>query len=132
MQPAIELVDSRIEGWRIRLADTVADQASSAGFVLGGARRPLDDVDVSAVQATLTRNGEAIEHGRADAVLGDPCRAVAWLANALAPLGQALEPGHIVLSGACTRMAPAAAGDAFAGDFGALGRIALTFGEAQW
>jgi 2-keto-4-pentenoate hydratase len=130
VQPAIELVDSRIADWKIQLADTVADNASSAGFVLGGRRRALDDFDVTAVAAELWRGDELIESGRSDAVLGDPCVAVAWLANALAPLGDALEPGQVVLSGACTRMVSATPGDVFRGTFGDLGEIRLSVAQA--
>ena len=68
-----------------------------------------------------------IETGVSSAVLGDPCAAAAWLANALSRLGTTLGPGDIVLSGACTRMVDARAGDGFTGDFGALGAIGLTF-----
>lgn len=125
VQPAIELVDSRIADWRIRLADTVADAASSAAFVLGGRRVPIADFDPAAVEVALYNGDELLERGRSDAVLGDPCAAVAWLANTLGPFGDALEPGHVVLSGACTRMVAAQAGDRFRGDFGALGTVSL-------
>lgn len=127
VRPAFELVDSRIADWRILLADTVADCASSAAFVLGGSRYALDEVDTRALEVSLRRGGELIETGVTSAVLGDPCAAVAWLANALSRLGTTLEPGDVVLSGACTRMVDARAGDAFTGDFGALGEIGLTF-----
>jgi 2-keto-4-pentenoate hydratase len=126
VQPAIELVDSRVADWRIRLADTVADNASSAGFVLGGRRRPLGELDVSAVVVELWRGGEVVERGTSSAVLGDPCAAVAWLANALAPFGAALEAGQVVLSGACTRMVAVLPGDDFRGTFGGLGEVRLT------
>lgn len=127
VQPAFELVDSRIADWRIRLADTVADRASSAAFVLGGERRALDQLDTTALVVSLRRGDEVIETGTSSAVLGDPCAAVAWLANALTKLGTTLEPGNVVLSGACTRMVDAYAGDAFTGDFGPLGEIGLAF-----
>lgn len=127
VQPAFELVDSRIVDWRIKLADTVADNASSAGFVLGGEIVTLQDIDVTAVAATLTKNGEVVETGTTSAVLGDPCVAVAWLANALSEFGTSLCAGDVVLSGACTRMAPAIAGDRFTGNFGDLGSLDLEF-----
>ena len=127
VQPSFELVDSRIIDWRIALADTVADNASSAAFVLGGERMELDQFDVTAVHAVLRRGEEVVETGTTSAVLGDPCEAVAWLANALAPFGARLEAGDVVLSGACTRMAPAGAGDRFTGDFGELGSVRLEF-----
>lgn len=127
VQPSFELVDSRVLDWRIALADTVADNASSAAFVLGGEQVGLDDIDVTAVEATLWRGEEVVESGTTSAVLGDPCAAVAWLANALAPFQTRLEAGDVILSGACTRMAPARAGDHFIGDFGELGRVELGF-----
>lgn len=127
VQPAFELVDSRIVDWRIQLADTVADSASSAAFVLGGERRALDELDTTALEVTLRRGGDVVETGVSSAVLGDPCAAVAWLADALTSLGTTLEPGDVVLSGACTRMVNARAGDAFTGDFGTLGEIGLAF-----
>jgi 2-keto-4-pentenoate hydratase len=109
----------------------IADSASSAGFVLGGRRRPLDELDVTAVEVALWRGEEVVERGDSSAVLGDPCAAVAWLANALAPRGARLEAGHVVLSGACTRMVAATAGDAFRGDFGALGEVRLAVAQAS-
>lgn len=131
VQPAIELVDSRIADWRIRLADTIADGASSAGFVLGGHRHALSGLDVGDVSAELWRGDELVERGHTSAVLGDPCAAVAWLANALAPVGIGLEHGDVVLSGACTRMVAAQPGDAFVADFGTLGELRLTVAERR-
>ncbi|UGS38234.1 2-keto-4-pentenoate hydratase [Capillimicrobium parvum] len=125
VQPAIELVDSRVADWRIRLADTVADQASAAGFVLGGRRVGLDEVDVTAIDVELRRDGEAMQRGTTAEVLGDPCAAVAWLANTLADIGRTLRPGDIVLSGACTPMVDAAPGVTFSARFGDLGEVRL-------
>ena len=130
VHPAIELVDSRIVDWRIRLADTVADNASSGAFVISQLSFTLDELDVAGVHVTLYKNGEVLEHGCSDAVLGDPCEAVAWLANALGALGEPLESGEIVLSGACTRMVAASANDRFRGVFEGLGELSLNFGEA--
>lgn len=128
VQPAIELVDSRVADWRIRLPDTVADAASSAAFVLGAARRTLDELDPAAVAGELRRESDGlVEHGHGSAVLGDPCRSVAWLANALAPLGVTLAPGEVILSGACTRMVPVRPGDRFAGRLQGLGDVRIAF-----
>jgi 2-keto-4-pentenoate hydratase len=126
IQPAIEIVDSRIVDWRIALADTIADNASSGAFVLGEERQ-LADVDVTAVEAVLRRTGEELERGRSDAVLGDPRLAVAWLANALGELGAGLRAGDVILSGSCTRMVPAGSGDKFTGEFGDLGSVSVSF-----
>jgi 2-keto-4-pentenoate hydratase len=130
VMPAIELVDSRIRDWRIRLADTVADAASSAGFVLGAQARPLDELDPSDIAAELWRGSELIERGHSSAVLGDPCVSVAWLANAVLELGERLEPGQVILSGACTRMVPVAAGDRFRGVLAGLGEVTIAFAGA--
>jgi 2-keto-4-pentenoate hydratase len=128
VQPAIEIVDSRIVDWRITLADTVADNASSGAFVLGGESLAASELDPStAVQ--LNADGDLLEQGRADAVLGNPLRAVAWLANTLAAFGAELAAGQIVLSGACTRMAPALPGATYVGDFGRFGTVEVNFEE---
>jgi 2-keto-4-pentenoate hydratase len=127
VQPAIELVDSRVIDWRIKLVDTVADAASSARFVLGGVCASLDEIEVRNVEMELERNGQIVERGNTSAVLGDPCASVAWLANALGAMGVTLEPGHVILSGSGTRVAPAAPGDTFVGHFGTLGSVTLNF-----
>ncbi|MEV0079188.1 2-keto-4-pentenoate hydratase, partial [Nocardia neocaledoniensis] len=97
--PSIELIDSRIKDWKIGLADTISDNASSAGFVLGKQRVAPTDIDIKAIDAVLTRNGEVIAEGRSDAVLGDPVIAVAWLARKVATFGVRLKKGDIVLPG---------------------------------
>jgi 2-keto-4-pentenoate hydratase len=125
--PAIEIVDSRVRDWKIRLPDTVADNASSGALVLGGDPTRLTDVDVRSVGAVLRANGEIRETGAGGAVLGNPATAVAWLANKVAQFGVALEPGHVVLPGSCTRMIPVAAGDTVRADFDGLGHVSVTF-----
>jgi 2-keto-4-pentenoate hydratase len=131
VSPSIELVDSRVRDWRIRLADTVADAASSAGFVLGAQARPLAELEPDDIAAELWRGVELVERGHSSAVLGDPCVSVAWLANALLELGQRLEPGQVILSGACTRMVPVVAGDRFRGVLAGVGEVTLAFAGAQ-
>ncbi|MCB0948122.1 MAG: 2-keto-4-pentenoate hydratase, partial [Mycobacterium sp.] len=76
--PAIELIDTRITNWQIKLCDTIADNASSAGWVLGKARVSPKDIDICNIDAVLTNNGEVVAEGRSDAVLGNPVTAVAW------------------------------------------------------
>ena len=125
--PALEIVDSRIADWRIRLVDTVADNASSGAVVLGGNPTRLHDVDVRLIGATLRSNGELRETGASGAVLGNPAVAVAWLANKLAGYGASLEEGHVVLPGSCTRMIPIQAGDVIRADFDRLGHVAANF-----
>ncbi|MFD3743375.1 2-keto-4-pentenoate hydratase [Nocardia sp. NPDC058633] len=125
--PSIELIDSRITDWKIGLTDTISDNASSAGWVLGKARVAPADIDVTAIDAVLTRNGEVIAEGRSDAVLGDPAIAVAWLARKVARFGVRLKAGDIVLPGSCTRAIDARPGDAFHAQFTGLGSVRLNF-----
>jgi 2-keto-4-pentenoate hydratase len=123
---AIEIVDSRIAEWRISLADTVADNASSGAFVLGELL-PYEGGALDDVETRLLRDGEPVEAGSTAAVLGDPCAAVAWLANALAPLGTTLDAGSILLSGAATRMVSAARGDRFTAELDGFGSVSIAF-----
>jgi 2-keto-4-pentenoate hydratase len=125
--PALEIIDSRIEGWRIKLCDTIADNASSAGWVLGEARVSPKDIDIQNIDAVLTRNGEEVAKGRSDAVLGNPVTAVAWLARKVDSFGVRLKAGDIVLPGSCTKAFDANPGDDFVADFDGLGSVHLSF-----
>lgn len=125
--PAIELIDTRIKDWKIGLCDTIADNASSAGFVLGPQRVSPKDIDITAIDAVLTRNGEVVAQGRSDAVLGNPVTAVAWLARKVDSFGVRLKAGDIVLPGSCTRAIDARPGDAFLAEFADLGSVRLSF-----
>jgi 2-oxo-hept-3-ene-1,7-dioate hydratase len=107
--------------------DTIADNAADAGIVMGGRpMRPLD-VDLRWAGAILARNGVVEETGLAAGVLNHPANGIAWLARRYAPLGRALEPGQVVLSGSFTRAVSARRGDTFSVDFGPLGTIACHF-----
>lgn len=123
--PAIEIIDSRIADWKITIVDTIADNASSAMAVIGEAR-PLDGLDLAAIEMTLSAGG-ATETGRGDAVLGHPAEPVAWLANTLAEHGERLEAGDLVLPGALGRAVPVAAGDEARADLGPLGVVTARF-----
>ena len=125
--PAIELIDTRIKDWKIGLCDTIADNASSAGFVLGPQRISPKDVDICGIDAVLTRNGEVVAEGRSDAVLGNPVTAVAWLARKVDSFGVRLKAGDIVLPGSCTRAVDARPGDDFLAEFTGLGSVRLSF-----
>ena len=125
--PSIELIDTRITDWRIALCDTIADNASSAGFVLGSARVAPRDIDVTAIDAVLTRNGEVVAEGRSDAVLGNPVTAVAWLARKVDTFGVRLRKGDVVLPGSCTRAFDAHPGDEFVAVFTGLGSVRFSF-----
>jgi len=124
--PSIELIDSRILDWRISIADTIADNASSAGFVIGAARVAPGDIDVRAIDAALWRDGEVVAQGRSDAVLGNPVTAVAWLARTVDRFGVRLRAGQVVLPGACARAVDLRPGDAFRAEFAGLGTVSLT------
>ena len=125
--PAIELIDSRIADWDIKIADTIADNASSAGFVLGPERVSPHDVDLRGIDAVLMRNGEKVAEGRSDAVLGNPVTAVAWLADKVAGFGVTLEAGHVILPGSMHRAIDVRPGDDFLADFEGFGSVSLTF-----
>jgi 2-keto-4-pentenoate hydratase len=129
--PSIELIDSRIVDWQISLADTIADNASSAGFVVGAARVPPGEVDLRTIDAVLYRGDEAVARGRSDAVLGNPVTAVAWLARTVADFGVRLRAGHLVLPGACARAVDAHPGDEFRAVFTGLGEVRLSFTEVS-
>jgi 2-keto-4-pentenoate hydratase len=125
--PAIELIDSRIVDWRIGLVDTIADNASSAGYVLGPERVPPTELDLTKIEARLLRNGEQVAEGRSDAVLGNPVIAVAWLARKVASFGVRLEAGHVILPGSVHRAIDVAPGDQFTAEFDGLGHVDLSF-----
>lgn len=127
--PSIELIDSRILDWKISLADTIADNASSAGFVVGTGRVPPSEIDPRGIDAVLCKGGEAVAQGRSDAVLGNPVTAVAWLARTVAGFGVRLRAGHLVLPGACARAVDAHPGDEFRAVFTGLGEVRLSFME---
>lgn len=131
--PAIEIIDARIEridqatGVTRKVQDTISDNAANAGIVLGGRPVKPDAVDLRWVCALLHRNGVIEESGVAAAVLNHPANGVAWLANKLAPHGEWLEPGQIVLGGSFTAPVFARPGDNFHVDYGPLGSISVRF-----
>ncbi|OLP02719.1 2-keto-4-pentenoate hydratase [Mycolicibacterium porcinum] len=125
--PAIELIDTRITNWQIKLCDTIADNASSAGWVLGEARVSPKDIDICNIDAVLTNHGEVVAEGRSDAVLGNPVTAVAWLARKVESFGVRLKAGDVVLPGSCTRAIDAPPGSDFVADFAGLGSVRLSF-----
>lgn len=122
---AIEIVDSRIVDWRIKLADTVADLASNGAIALSSQVVELADLDPRLIGMVFTRNGELIATGAGAAALGDPLAAVAWLANTLAPLNVTLPAGSVIMTGALHAMVPIQSGDVYRADFDHLGSISL-------
>lgn len=129
--PALEIVDSRIRDWRIGIFDTVADNASSGGVVLGSRPTKLSDVDLRLAGCTLHVDGELVDTGAGGAVLGSPLNALVWLANTVGPLGVALEPGHVVLPGSMTKAVSIMPGNAIVATIAGLGSVTALLGEAQ-
>ena len=133
VSPAIEIIDARIEQFDRdskaprKVTDTISDFAANAGIVLGGRPVKPDAVDLRWVGAMLFKNGVVEETGLAAGVLNHPANGVAWLANKIAPHGERLELGQVVLAGSFTRPATAAAGDSFHVDYGPLGVVAFRF-----
>jgi 2-oxopent-4-enoate hydratase len=125
--PAIEIVDSRVADWKIKLVDTVADNASSGLLVVGGRMLPVNDLDLRTLGVVVSRHGEVIDTGAGAAALGNPARCVAWLANKLGSLGDGLKAGDIVLPGAVHKMVSVASGDVFRADFAHLGPVTVRF-----
>ena len=125
--PSLEIIDSRIVDWKIKLPDTVADNASSARIVLGGTITPLHSLDLRTVGMVLEKNGEVVATATGAAVLGHPAQAVAWLANKLAAYDITLRKGEVILSGSLTAAMPVGAGDFVRADFGPLGDVKTKF-----
>jgi 2-keto-4-pentenoate hydratase len=125
--PALEIVDSRIAGWDISFADTVADNASSGLFVLGSQRRTLDGFEPAATRMELRQDGVVVSTGAGAACLGDPLAALAWLARTAREFGEPLRAGQVVLSGALGPMVPVVPGAAFTAEVSGLGTVSASF-----
>jgi 2-keto-4-pentenoate hydratase len=125
---AIEIVDSRIEDWKITFADTVADNGSSAFFVLAAEGKPLDHLDLYTCGMVLEVDGKVASLGAGAACLGHPLNAAAWLASAVARRGEPLQPGDIILTGALGPMVPIVAGQHFKAIIGGLGSVSFSAG----
>jgi 2-keto-4-pentenoate hydratase len=126
-RPALEIVDSRVAGWDISIADTVADNASSGLFVLGETSLTLADLDPVAVTMTMTQDGVEVSSGNGAACLGNPLVALQWLARKSAELGEPLRAGEVVLSGALGPMVPVQAGSVYEAELIGLGSVRATF-----
>lgn len=127
VMPCFEIVDSRIRDWKIRIEDTVADNASSGVFVLGDAAVDPRDIDLSLVGMTLEKNGDVVATGAGAAALGHPLNAVTWLANTLGELGMTLRAGEVILSGSLAAMVPVQAGDNLRVSLGDIGSVSVRF-----
>ncbi|KAA9166038.1 2-keto-4-pentenoate hydratase [Amycolatopsis acidicola] len=131
VQPALEIVDSRVGDWDISIVDTVADNASSGLFVLGDKKTPLNGLDLIAARMTMTTAGEVVSHGTGADCLGDPVLAVLWLARKLRDLGLTLRAGEIVLAGALGPMATVRAGATYHAEISGLGTVSAGFEQRK-
>lgn len=125
--PCFEIVDSRIQDWKIKIQDTVADNASCGVLVLGGLRKSPRDIDLALAGMVLEKNGEVISTSTGAAVQGSPVNAVAWLANTLGRLGIPLKAGEVILSGSQSPLVPVKAGDSLVCSVGGLGSTSVHF-----
>lgn len=125
--PAIEIVDSRIRDWTIGIVDTVADNGSSALFVLGEPAVEAAGIDFVSRTMTLTEDGVTVSQGRGADCLGSPLIALQWLARTSRDNGAPLRAGHIVLSGALGPMVPAKPGSTYASTIDGIGSVAVSF-----
>lgn len=125
--PALEIVDSRIADWKIQLQDTIADNASSGLYVLGGKPMSIEQVDLAQMGMVLYKNGEIMNTGVGAAALGHPAVCVVWLANQLYQFGHHLKAGEVILSGALSAAIDAQSGDYFHARFAHIGDVGVRF-----
>lgn len=127
--PAIEIVGSRIAGWDIKISDTIADNASSGLYVLGGPTRSLDGLDLVGAKMVMNRNGRPVSYGAGAACLGSPINAAIWLVRKCASLGAPLKAGDVILTGALGPMVEMQPGDAFSAEISGVGTVSLTVSD---
>ncbi|MDI3502342.1 MAG: 2-keto-4-pentenoate hydratase [Archaeoglobi archaeon] len=125
--PALEIIDSRIKDWRIKIFDTVADNAGIARLVLGGRMVRVDDLDLRLVGLVMRKNGEIVATAAGASVLGNPADSVAWLANKLSEFGVSLKKGEIILSGSLIRAFDIKPGESVIAEFDRLGSVSARF-----
>lgn len=125
--PALEIVGSRIADWNIRLVDTVADNASSSAFVVGGSPKKLSELNLRDCPMSMTCDGEVLSTGTGAACLGHPLNATLWLARTMARVGAPLKAGHLVLSGALGPMVAVQPSKTYTATIGGLGNVTAIF-----
>ncbi|HMT92344.1 2-oxopent-4-enoate hydratase [uncultured Thiothrix sp.] len=126
--PCFEIVDSRIKDWKIKIQDTVADNASCGYFLLGSQAADPRKVDLSTCGMVMEMNGQVVATGAGAAALGSsPISCVVWLANTLGRFGVPLKAGEVILSGALVPLQPVKAGDYMSVSIGGIGRTAVRF-----
>ncbi len=129
--PAIEIIDSRVSDWKIKIQDTIADNASSAFIAVGTRPLPVSEIDLYATGMVFRKNGEVIATGAAAAVMGNPVNAVTWLINKLSEFGVGVKEGEIILSGSLTSAVDIGGGDVLEVTFDRLGSVRLKVKEEQ-
>jgi len=129
--PAIEIVDSRVRDWSISIVDTIADNGSSALFVLGSEVAAAADLDFVSRTMRLTQDGDVVSAGRGSDCLGSPLNALRWLARTAQDNGSPLRAGHIVLSGALGPMVPVRPGSSYTADIDGIGSVEVSFTEVM-
>ena len=127
--PCFEIVDSRIDDWKIKIQDTVADNASCGVFVIGTQHTDPRALDLAAASMQMRKNGEPAGSGLGSAVQGHPAEAVAWLANTLGAFGIPFKAGELILSGSLAPLVPAVAGDRFTMQIEGLGGCSIAFSD---
>lgn len=127
--PSLEIVGSRIADWKIGLGDTIADNASGDRFVLGVRPVSLADIDLAAIEMSMTIDGEVVSAGRGSNCMGNPLFAARWLADALSAAGTPLRAGDVVLTGALGPMYTLSPGDSVSADLGELGSVSVQIGS---
>ncbi|WP_414630413.1 2-oxopent-4-enoate hydratase [Candidatus Thiodiazotropha endoloripes] len=125
--PCFEIVDSRIRDWKIKIQDTVADNASCGLFVLGDKAVDPRKVDLATAGMVVEKNGELLSTGAGAAALGSPVNCVAWLANTLGSFGIPLKAGEVILSGSLVPLEPVVAGDFMRVEIGGIGSASVRF-----
>jgi len=125
--PSLELIDSRVKDWKITIVDTIADNASSAGVILGSQPSLLRKVDLTNVRCSLVMDNQPIASGVGSAVLGSPINALVWLVNTLGARGISFQPGDVILPGSITASQPVRAGSLAFAEFDGLGSVTAVF-----
>lgn len=126
---SFEIIDSRIRDWKIKVTDSIADNASAAGLTLGSRLAPVGGLDLRYIGMVVEKNGLIVDTAATAAVMGNPAQAVAWLANKLGQYGISLKKGEIILSGSLTKALDVAGGDVFTAHFGGIGSVKAVFKE---
>jgi 2-oxopent-4-enoate/cis-2-oxohex-4-enoate hydratase len=127
IMPCFEIVDSRITDWKIKIQDTVADNASCGVYVLGDAQAKPEDHDLPNLKVVVKKNGEFLSEGKGSAVQGNPLTAVAWLANTLGEFGIPFKAGEVILSGSLVPLEPVVAGDLMEMELEGIGHASVKF-----